>query len=292
MLKQVLLVAAFSVWVMNFPGIASAQETEDASETSQVLEGNQGGEQEKSDAEVEDLYDKFDATETAKREQVKKERDKSREEPKKDISTLSELSTLAPFSDIAVIERRFLPKTKRWEFSGSLLGTINNPFFTNMGAGLRGGYYFQEKFGVEAMYFFVSSNERSVTDNLRTKRNVKTESLVTPKGYFGADFKWTPMYGKMTFMNKRIVPFDFYFSAGVGMTNTDQGNSEPTLHLATGQAFALSKKMAVRWDLSWNLYQAKTTIVKSGASRETTANQDDLYLSLGVSFFFPEATYR
>ncbi|MCC7406173.1 MAG: outer membrane beta-barrel domain-containing protein [Bdellovibrionales bacterium] len=292
MLKQVLLVAAFSVWVMNFPGIASAQETEDASETSQVLEGNQGGEQEKSDAEVEDLYDKFDATETAKREQVKKGRDKSREEPKKDISTLSELSTLAPFSDIAVIERRFLPKTKRWEFSGSLLGTINNPFFTNMGAGLRGGYYFQEKFGVEAMYFFVSSNERSVTDNLRTKRNVKTESLVTPKGYFGADFKWTPMYGKMTFMNKRIVPFDFYFSAGVGMTNTDQGNSEPTLHLATGQAFALSKKMAVRWDLSWNLYQAKTTVVKSGASRETTANQDDLYLSLGVSFFFPEATYR
>ncbi|MCB0364840.1 MAG: outer membrane beta-barrel domain-containing protein [Bdellovibrionaceae bacterium] len=292
MLKQVLLVATFSLWTLPSVHSAWAQFEEDPSETSTVLQGDASPEQDKADAEVEDLYDKFDADENTKREKEKQVKKKEKEVPKKDPSTLSELSTLAPFSDIAVIQRRFLPKTKRWEFAGSLMGTINNPFFTNLGAALRGGYYFEEKYGVEAVYFFLSSNERAVTDNLRTKRNVKTESLVTPEGYIGADFKWTPMYGKMTFMNKRIVPFDFYFSAGIGLTKTDQGGNEPTVHLATGQAFALSKKMAVRWDLSWNLYQAKTKVVKSGTERETTTNQDDLYLSLGVSFFFPEATYR
>ena len=287
MLKQVLLIATFVIWLLQPVQSAWAQFGD--KESTSVSEASPSSD--KADAEVEALYDKFNADETTKRQRKKKAR-KRRARPKKDPSTLSELSTLAPFSDIAVIQRRFLPKTKRFEFSGSLMGAINNPFFTNMGAALRGGYYFEEKYGIEAMYFFISSNERAVTDNLRTKRNVKTESLVTPEGYLGVDFKWTPMYGKMTFMNNRIVPFDFYFSGGIGLTKTDQGGSEPTLHLATGQAFALSKRMAVRWDISWNLYQAKTKVVKSGTERETTVSQDDLYLSLGVSFFWPEATYR
>lgn len=150
-----------------------------------VSDGDKGKEDESdgADGEVEDLYDKFDVQETKKRTEKKENQRKAEQanKPKSDPSTLSELSTLAPLSDIAVIQRRFLPKTKRFEASANLLGTINNPFFINMGASVRGGYYFQERYGVELMYFFLSSSERTVTDNLRSKRNVKTESLVTPK---------------------------------------------------------------------------------------------------------------
>lgn len=261
-----------------------------------VSDGDKGKEDESdgADGEVEDLYDKFDVQETKKRTEKKENQRKAEQanKPKSDPSTLSELSTLAPLSDIAVIQRRFLPKTKRFEASANLLGTINNPFFINMGASVRGGYYFQERYGVELMYFFLSSSERTVTDNLRSKRNVKTESLVTPKSYFGADFKWTPIYGKTTFINKRIVPFDFYFSAGLGNTSIADGSSAPTVHLGGGQAFALSKSMALRWDLSWNLYQADVEKLKDGVLKKEKSSHDDLYISLGVSFFFPEATYR
>ncbi len=252
------------------------------------------GEPDTPDDEVEELYDKFEDKEIEKKTEKKEseQRVKSAEKAKPDPTTLSGLSTLAPLADIAVIQKRFLPKTKRFELSGSILGTINNPFFLNMGAALRGGYYFQEKYGIEFLYFMLSSSERTVTDNLRTKRSVKTESLVTPKNFLAGSFKWTPMYGKTTFMNKRIVPFDFYFSAGAGITNTDQGGSSPTLHLGGGQSFALSKGMAFRWDINWNFYQAESEVLKGGSLQSVKANHDDVYVALGLSFFFPEATYR
>lgn len=262
-----------------------APAAEDKSDNSEAFDSGEG--------EVEDLYDKFDTQETS-RMNAKKEKEKIPEarQSKPDPTTLSELSSLAPLADIAVIQKRFLPKTNRFELSGNIMGTINNPFFVNMGASLRGGYYFQEKYGLELMYFFLTSSDRSVTENLRTKRNVKTQSLVTPKSYFGADFKWTPMYGKTSFINKRIVPFDFYFSGGLGSTSIENGGSYPTLHLGGGQSFALSKKMALRWDFSWNLYQAEVDTVKNGRTNKEKSSHNDLYISMGVSFFFPEATYR
>ncbi|MBK9040256.1 MAG: outer membrane beta-barrel domain-containing protein [Bdellovibrionales bacterium] len=253
-----------------------------------------GGESDTPDDEVEDLYDKFEDKETEKKAEKRssEQKIKATEKAKPDPTTLSELSTLAPLADIAIIQKRFLPKTKRYELSGSVLGTINNPFFLNMGAAIRGGYYFQERYGVELLYFILSSSERAVTDNLRTKRSVKTESLVTPKNFVAVNFKWTPMYGKTTFMNKRIVPFDFYFSGGAGMTSTDQGGSFPTIHLGGGQSFALSKSMAFRWDINWNFYQAESEVLKGGSLQSVKANHDDVYVALGLSFFFPEATYR
>ena len=54
----------------------------------------------------------------------------------------------------------------------------------------------------------------------------------------------------MTWLNRAIVPFDLFFTLGYGLTETDFGNLRGTIHIGTGQSFALSKSMAVRWDLS------------------------------------------
>ncbi|MCB0362513.1 MAG: hypothetical protein KDD35_07320, partial [Bdellovibrionales bacterium] len=118
---------------------AQAQDSSETTETSEsrspdsALESLEDKEVGQTDVEVEELYDKFDINET-KRKSAEREKEKNKkkndEKSKVDPSTLSELSTLAPLSDIAVIQRRFLPKTKRFEASGSLMATINNPFFT------------------------------------------------------------------------------------------------------------------------------------------------------------------
>lgn len=243
------------------------------------------GSQKKEDKEVEDLYDKFDKQETSR-----SRNDRKKQKVDKDkVGTLSELATLEPFSDIAVIQRRFLPKTKRFEFSGMLMGSVNNPFFSNLGIGLRATFFLSENHGIEASYYFLSNSERDVTKNLRDKRSVETESLTTPKNYLGAAYKWNPIYGKMTWLNRTIVPFDLFFTIGGGLTKTDLGNSEPTIHIGSGQVFALSKAMSIRWDISWNFYQAEA--IKSDNSKVTN-NQDDLFLMLGMSFYFPEARYR
>jgi outer membrane beta-barrel protein len=238
--------------------------------------------------DVESLYDRYDEAQTKKREDQKKP--DARKQPVKEATSLSELSTLAPFSDVAVIQRRFLPRTGRFEFSGSGMSSLNNPFFNNLGLALRGSYNLTEKHGVEFQYMFFSNTRRAVTESLESEPiNVRTSNLVTPKSFMGAAYKWTPVYGKITFLNRHIVPFDFVFTGGLGLSKTDIQN-EPTVHLGAGQSFAMTKSFAVRWDLVWNFYNAKTVSAESGAS--TSTNHNDLFLSVGASFFIPEATYR
>ncbi len=270
---------------------AHAQTESDFDETpssgaSAPAPGGQALSEEGDNADVESLYDKYDADKTQK---AQKQKEEARKPVLKDVNTLSELSTLAPFTDVAVIQRRFLPRTGRFEFTASGLTSINNPFFNNLGGAFRGAYYFTEKHGFELQYMLFSNTRRSVTTALEEDRQVRTSNLVTVKNYMGAAYKWTPWYGKISFLNTRIVPFDLFVTVGGGLSKTEKQN-EPTAFLGTGQAFALSKSFAVRWDLVWNFYQAEADSVTGGGTEST--NHNDLFLSAGVSFFIPEATYR
>jgi outer membrane beta-barrel protein len=203
------------------------------------------------------------------------------------INKLSDLSGLSPFSDIAVIQKRFLPKTKRYELFGGASTILNDPFFFSVGLNARFGYYFRERWGVEFLGSILSTSQRDITKGLQN-RLVTTSSLVTPVSYLGLDAKWVPIYGKMTLLNRNIVPFDLYFSLGLGATGTNQGSEAPTAHLGTGQAFALNKSLALRWDFSVNIYSSTSgTDPTKGA-----AIYNDVFLTVGASFFFPEATYR
>lgn len=236
------------------------------------------------DDELEALYDKYESEEVEKAQPTKST---SKAPKQEEVNRLSDLANLAPFEDIAVIQRRFLPRSERFELSASGLVSTNNQFFNNVGIALKGTYYFKEKFGVELSYFYLSSSEKDVTTGLK-KRQIQTESLVEPESYMGAAFKWSPVYGKVAWFQEKIIPFDIYFSPGLGLTSTALGESEMTFSLAGGQSFAISKSSAIRWDLTWNFYQATVRI----NSQNQTRSQDDLFIMIGYSYYIPEATYR
>ncbi len=210
----------------------------------------------------------------------------------------SSLGRLSPFSDVAVIERKYLPKTERFQIHGALTTITNDPFFMSVGGVGRFGYFFSEGFGIEFDYFGLTTTERQVTKDLRDKRSVSTTSLVSPKSFTGLDLVWAPIYGKMGLLNKAIVPFDIYFSVGYGATATNFGENAGTLHLGTGQIFAKTKSVAFRWDFSWNFYSANSKFEIKDANGVVTSTQEkkqsfnNLFLSVGMSYFFPEAGYR
>jgi outer membrane beta-barrel protein len=203
----------------------------------------------------------------------------------KELKEVADLGQLVPFNDIAVLQKRFMPKTERFEANYALSTIMNDPFFISVALNLRLAYYFTERYGMELTTFFMGTTEREVTSSLRTKRQIKTASLITPTAFYGVDFKWVPAYGKYSLLGSNIIPFDLYFSFGVGLTATNKGKQEPTLHLGTGQQFAMSKAMAFRWDFSWNFFSAAPD---GGAATAF----DNLFLTVGMSYFFPEATYR
>jgi outer membrane beta-barrel protein len=203
-------------------------------------------------------------------------------EPLKEFSGLGKL---APFNEISVIQKRFLPKTERFEIFGALTNVVNDPWFNLVGMDLRFGYHFTEAWSLELQGISVQSSSRESAKALREKHGVGTESLVSVKGYTGLSAVWTPIYGKMGMLDKKIVPFDMYFALGGGSTQLESGTGGTTIHLGTGQVFALSKAWGFRWDFAWNFVSAQPT---TGPSQ----NFNNLLLSFGASFFFPEAKYR
>ena len=135
------------------------------------------------------------------------------------------------------------------------------------------------------------------------KRGVNTEGSVSTKSYIGFDLKWTPIYGKYAYFNEKIIPFDLYFTLGAGKTEPHFANSSIstaqisiespyTVRFGTGQIFAMTKWMAFRWDISMHMVFAETTKTISTVVDKSEEFNNNLFLSVGLSFFFPEAKYR
>lgn len=201
------------------------------------------------------------------------------------LSDFSGLGKLAAFSEVSVIQKKFMPKTGRFQFFLGPALVTNDPFFNTYGGELKFSYFLTETWGLELNYFSLTTSEKESTKELRAINGVSAVNLVYPKSYMGLDLVFVPVYGKMSWFGKKIIPFDLYFSGGYGTTNTQAGENAGTVHLAAGQIFAISKGFALRWDFSWNFYNA-TGIDGSKSSA------NNLFLTVGASFFFPEASYR
>ena len=221
--------------------------------------------------------------------------DKSDKEAKVEeiqVDELKDLSRLVPFREVSVIQKKYLPKTQRLQLYGSLATTTNTPWFLNYGAKLNLAYHFSEGFGIELNTLFLTSTERQVAKEIREQNNLKPEQFIYTKGYYGLDLIWSPIYGKLSYIDGGIVPFDMYFTVGGGVSDTNsQEKNVSTIHLGTGQIFALSKGMAFRWDYSLNVFEA-SPISSSSATAPAKGSYTDLILTAGVSFFFPEAGGR
>ncbi|HEX7676415.1 MAG TPA: outer membrane beta-barrel domain-containing protein [Bdellovibrio sp.] len=207
----------------------------------------------------------------------------------KPLTDFKGLGTLSPFKEVSIIQKRFMPKTGRFQLFGGVSLVTNDPFFNTFGGVAKAAYFLNETWGVEFNYFALTTSERQSTKELQDNNNVKTESLAYPKSYFGVDLMYVPIYGKMTWFNERILPFDLYFSAGYGSTATSTNENAGTVHVATGQMFSLTKSLAFRWDFSWNFYNAS---VVDQNNVKTTNSFNNLFLTVGMSWFFPEASYR
>ena len=209
-----------------------------------------------------------------------------------DVKELKDLSRLSPFSEVSVIQKKYLPKTERFQIfaAGSIM--TNTPWYNNYGARLHFGYNFTENFGVEINSSFLTNSERAASKELRENNGLQTDQFIYTKNYIGLDIVWSPIYGKMTSLDNTITPFDMYFTFGGGNSNTNsQEKSNATFHIGTGQIFAITKAMAFRWDYSFNFFQA-TPVPTNDDPTPTKGNYNDFVLSAGLSFFFPEVSER
>ena len=200
---------------------------------------------------------------------------------------LSDLVYLSPFSDVSVIQRRFMPKTGRVSFSVLSTFTLSSEFFLNPGIEGHFTYHFLEKHGLELSGYYVFTVERSVLSDLNDHLNVKvSEELPIANSFFGLTYKWMPVYGKIAFYNNQILAFDTFFNLGFGMSGVKfhKITWEPVMVLGVGQVFAITRNLGLRWDLRWHM------ILRTQAIKLSFLN--DILFSIGFSYYYPSAGLR
>ncbi len=199
--------------------------------------------------------------------------------------TYEDVSGLSEFKQVSVIQRRYLPRTGRFQAYIGPSMTLNDPWFNVMGASLKLGYNLSETWGIEGNYSFMSTDKTMALKELSKENNITTENFVYVKSYYTVGLNWTPLYGKMTWLNEKIVYYDIYFNAAFGGTEIQNGDMQDTFSVSAGQIFSITKAYAFRWDLSWNFFEAKQVDATQGT-------YNNVIMSAGFSFFFPEANYR
>ncbi len=205
---------------------------------------------------------------------------------------LSDLVYLSPFSDVAVIQRRFMPKTGRVSASLSSAFILSSEYFLNPGVEGHLSYHFLEKHGIELSGYYVLTFNRGVTNNLATIGANVSETLPIANTFFGLTYKWMPVYGKIAFYNKSILAFDTFFNLGLGMSGINKKRSknervvvwEPTVIAGIGQVFAITRDLGLRWDLRWNM------TIETQSANVTVLN--NILFSLGFSYYYPSAGLR
>ena len=233
---------------------------------------------------VESLYEDFT--------QKEEKKDKSFEFKNNTYKKVSDLIRFSPFKDIAVIQRRFFPKTHRFEFSVNGIFNTRNTFFQNFGGALRMNYYISESLGFGASYYQLVNHQNDIVGRLEDRR-LLVGRPVRPKQYIGGNIHWNPIYGKMSLFGINVIPFDMHFSLYLGGSVPEDSPASLSGGLGVGQTFPLNKSFLIRWDFNWNVYRPKGAYVIQGEDRVAPINYNhDFFFSMGLSVFFPGAKYR
>ncbi len=202
---------------------------------------------------------------------------------------LKRLGDLAPYENIAVLQKKYLPKTERFELFVGASNLMNDTFFLTAGLSARIAYHFSEQYALEGSLGFFTSENREVVGDL-TDGGVETIEYVTSRQYYGLNGRWSPIYGKISYLGRKIVPYEIYFTGGGGITKTSRDYNEISANIGIGQMFAISKRWAIKWDFNYTAYNGRYINEKTLEKRSQLVN--NVFLSVGVSVFFPEATYR
>jgi hypothetical protein len=89
----------------------------------------------------------------------------------------------------------------------------------------------------------------------------------------------------MALEDRKIIPFEFYQTLGVGQITNNPSSTSTAFYFGLGNLFSISKNSVIRADLSWYFYNSKT--IKGDNQSANT-----IFFTVGYGRFVPEAGRR
>jgi outer membrane beta-barrel protein len=197
---------------------------------------------------------------------------------------------LMPLTDITQedrvksVQRKVYRKKGRFELTPLISISVNDPFYSKVGASVRGAYYLADTLAISARG---SVMQVVPSDDVRTAKRTFNSKIYNSVPQWSAmgDVEWSPLYGKVAFLNS-ILHFDGYLLAGAGVVNTETSSLpgrglNPAADLGLGMRFVAQDWIAV------NVALINTSYVDQPLGSAKGAVQNVMTLNAGISLFLP-----
>ncbi len=208
------------------------------------------------------------------------------------------------WKDIVVVMRKPFLKLGRTDLMPFLATTMNDNMIRHTGAGAQINYYLTDVLavGVEGQYF--AKNFREPFDLVgRQARRLPTVN----KYNFSAavNFHYVPVYGKFAVLDKHLIHWETYFTAGVGITQSEVIPRDPrydaftniliTPNVGASMRFFLAKWFTVNLGIRDYIFADKFeptdrmmyTSAADAKDHAETAFINNVMFQLGASFWIP-----
>jgi outer membrane beta-barrel protein len=202
-------------------------------------------------------------------------------EPKPTAEPLFSERDITQEDRVKSVQRKLYLKRHRFEVSPSLFTSVNDPYYSKSGFGLRGAFYLADTLALAVRGSLLTVLP---TEDVRTaKRTFQSRIFYSvPQLAAMADLEWSPIYGKVSAFNS-IVHFDAFVLGGLGAVGTETAPfpGRPGAELGGGIRFQLRD-----W-LSVHAAVIDTVYVDTPAGTTKSATQNMVTLNIGVSLFIP-----
>jgi outer membrane beta-barrel protein len=211
---------------------------------------------------------------------------------KVDVTDLEKKYWASKDTDFSVVQNRLYTKANRFALSLQYGTLVNDPWSDGPTISGSLGYYFSERFGLEAHYQKTNSVDNKAASGLKANQSGQPNHGKI-MGYQGVSANWVPFYAKMSVLNGSIIYFDMAISPGFGITNYEQqrdaGNvsmNAPTVSLDITQSFFFSKYAAFRVDYKNRWFQEEIVRFRAPSATVNTETAQTSVLLFGFTFYY------
>ena len=167
--------------------------------------------------------------------------------------------------EVNVIENRLYERDGRFGV-GLYTGLLSSdPFFYYFPVGLRATYHLSNSLGFEAGGAFMNAgfltHDTELTEFLRDSRrdafNAQTDTMDRYLWRANAVAVWSPFYGKLAILQRKLAHFDLNLAGGLGVVQVERPTVDrtsfnqvvtPEVVLGTGAHFYITEDLLVRLD--------------------------------------------
>lgn len=203
---------------------------------------------------------------------------------------LADDEEVLPLPPVKVLQNRFFKKALRPEVSGFVGAALNESYTRTFAVGARLGFFFNEWVGVDYTFtqFEVEDSAdlkalRSIivySDAEKAERTRIEPAFVSLESLHALTGTLAPVYGKINLFDAMILYSDIYFSAGVGLLQTSQGEKFPLI-FGVGQRFYFAKRYNLRIDAWDNAFEQE----RENLGEKKVSTKHAWVVSLGLSAF-------